>query len=206
MSSSRKYPSDQVFTPSVKSVQSRYGSRDAYAELEYDGGWQTSITREVADFIRRQTSVFLATANADGQPYVQHRGGPPGFLHVINEKKIAFADFRGNMQYVTTGNLADNRKAFLFLIDYARRQRIKIWGEAYVDEDEALLAKLMPEGYRARPERAIVFKVSLWDANCPQHIPQRFDAADVQAALDERDERIRALEAEVARLRGLAAT
>jgi len=206
MSSTRKYPSDQVFTPSVKSVQSRYGSRDAYAELEYDGGWQTSLTREVADFIRRQTSVFLATANGDGQPYVQHRGGPPGFLHVINEKKIAFADFRGNMQYVTTGNLADNRKAFLFLIDYARRQRIKIWGEAYVDEDETLLAKLMPEGYRARPERAIVFNVSLWDANCPQHIPQRFEAADVQAALAERDERIRALEAEVQRLRGEATT
>jgi uncharacterized protein len=202
MSSSRKYPSDLAFTPSVKAVQSRYGSRSAYAGLEEEGGWETSITRECADFIRAQTSAFLATANADGQPYVQHRGGPPGFLHVINEKKIAFADFLGNQQYISTGNLAENRKAFLFLIDYARRRRVKIWGEAYVDEDEALIAKLMPEGYRARPQRAIVFNVSLWDGNCPQHIPQRFDAADVHAALDERDERIRELEAEVKRLRG----
>ncbi|SOE99926.1 Predicted flavin-nucleotide-binding protein, pyridoxine 5'-phosphate oxidase superfamily [Burkholderia sp. OK233] len=201
MSSSHRYPSDVVFTPSVKSMQSRRGSRSAYARREQDGGWETSITQECADFIGRQTSVFLATANDDGQPYIQHRGGPPGFLHVVNEKEIAFADFSGNKQYVTTGNLADNQKAFLFLIDYARSQRIKIWGEAYVDEDEALIASLMPEGYRARAERAIVFKVSLWDANCPQHIPQRFDAADVQAELDERDERIRELETEVERLR-----
>jgi uncharacterized protein len=202
MINSRRYPSHVVFTPSVKSMQSRHGSRSAYARREQDGGWETSITLECADFIRRQTSVFLATANDDGQPYIQHRGGPPGFLHVINDMKIAFADFSGNKQYITTGNLVDNGKAFLFLIDYSRRQRIKIWGEAYVNEDEALVTRLMPEGYRARAERAIVFKVSLWDANCPQHIPRRFDAADVQAALGERDERIRELEAEVERLRG----
>jgi predicted pyridoxine 5'-phosphate oxidase superfamily flavin-nucleotide-binding protein len=201
MSSLPDYPSDAAFTPSVKAMQSRYGSRAAYARREQSGGWETSITPVVADFIRRQASVFLATANDHGQPYIQHRGGPPGFLHVIDDKTIAFADFVGNRQYVSAGNLADNRKAFLFLIDYARRQRIKIWGAAYVDEDETLIANLMPEGYRARAERAIVFKVSLWDGNCPQHIPQRFDAADVQAALDERDERIRELEAEVARLR-----
>ena len=200
--SSRKYPSDVVFTPSVKSLQERYGSRKAYARREQEGAWETTITPECADFIRRQTSVFLSTANGDGQPYIQHRGGPPGFLHVVDNKNIAFADFSGNKQYITTGNLADNRKAFLFLIDYARGQRIKIWGEAYIDEDTKLLARLMPEDYRARAERAIVFKVSLWDANCPQHIPQRFEAADVRAALDERNERIRELEAEVERLRG----
>lgn len=196
-----KYPSDVVFTPSVKSLQERYGSRKAYARLEEEGSWHTLITPDSAEFIRRQTSVFFSTANEDGQPYIQHRGGPPGFLHVINEKRIAFADFSGNKQYITTGNLADNRKAFLFLIDYARRRRIKIWGEAHVSEDAALIATLMPEGYRARAERAIVFDVSLWDANCPKHIPQRFEAADVEAALEERDERIRELEAEVERLR-----
>lgn len=202
MSNSRRYPSDVAFTPSVKSMQSRHGSRAGYARREQDGGWETSITQECADFIGRQTSIFIATANDDGQPYIQHRGGPPGFLHVIDEETIAFADFSGNKQYITTGNLADNRKAFLFLIDYSRRQRIKVWGEAYSDEDQALVARLMPEGYRARAERAIVFKASFWDANCPQHIPQRFDAPDVRAALDERDKRIRELEAEVERLRG----
>jgi predicted pyridoxine 5'-phosphate oxidase superfamily flavin-nucleotide-binding protein len=201
MSISSQYPSDIAFTPSVKSLQSRHGSRSAYARLEKPGGWETSITPDLAEFIGRQTSVFLATANDDGQPYIQHRGGPAGFLHVLDDKTIAFADFAGNQQYVSAGNLADNRKAFFFLIDYARRQRIKVWGEARVDEDKALIARLMPEGYRARPERAIVFTVSLWDGNCPQHIPQRFDADDVRAALEARDQRIRELEAELARLR-----
>ncbi|WP_345891001.1 pyridoxamine 5'-phosphate oxidase family protein [Burkholderia sp. Ax-1724] len=190
-----------AFTSSVKLFQKRYGSREAYAHREQEGAWETTITSECADFIRKQTSVFFSTANGDGQPYIQHRGGPPGFLHVVDTKTIAFADFSGNKQYVTTGNLADNRKAFLFLIDYARRQRIKIWGEAYIDEDAKRVASLTPRDYRARAERAIVFEVSLWDANCPQHIPQRFEAADVQAAFDERDKRIRELEAEIDHLR-----
>ncbi|WP_144141018.1 pyridoxamine 5'-phosphate oxidase family protein [Paraburkholderia sp. BCC1884] len=205
MASAHKYPSDIVFTPSVKSLQSRYGSRKSYAHREQGDAWETAITPDLADFIGEQTSVFLATANDDGQPYIQHRGGPAGFLHVLDDKKIAFADFSGNKQYVTTGNLSDNRKAFLFLIDYAHRQRIKIWGEAYADEDVELITTLMPEGYRAKPERAIVFEVSLWEANCPQHIPQRFEAADVRAALEEKDKRIRELEAEVKRLKGTVA-
>jgi predicted pyridoxine 5'-phosphate oxidase superfamily flavin-nucleotide-binding protein len=146
-------------------------------------------------------AVFLATVNADGQPYIQHRGGPPGFLHVLDENTIAFADFAGNRQYITQGNLADNPKVHLFLIDYAHRQRVKIWGEARVVEgDRTLVAQLMPEGYRARPEQALLIKVTAWDANCPQHIPQRFEAADVAAALAERDRRIEALEAEIKRL------
>jgi len=147
--------------------------------------------------------VFFATANADGQPYIQHRGGPAGFLRVLDDKTIGFADFAGNRQYITQGNLADNPKTFLFLIDYAHRQRIKLWGEARVVEgDAALLARLMPEGYNARPEQVILFTVSAWDSNCPQHIPQRFEAADVEAALAERDRRIAQLEAEVRLLRG----
>ena len=199
------YSSDIAFTPSVKSVQARKGSREAYARVEERGGWETSITPELAEFIATQTSVFLATVNADGQPYIQHRGGPPGFLHVLDDKTIAFADFAGNRQYITQGNLADNPKVHLFLIDYAHRQRVKIWGEARVVEgDAALIAQLMPEGYRARPEQVILLTVSAWNANCPQHIPQRFEAADVAAALAERDRRIAALEAEIERLRAPA--
>lgn len=196
------YSSDVAFTPSVKAIQSRKGSRPAYARMEERGSWQTRITPDLAAFIERQTSVFLATANTEAQPYIQHRGGPPGFLKVLDDRTIGFADFVGNKQYITQGNLADNPKAQLFLIDYAQRQRIKIWGEARVVEGDAeLLAKLMPDGYKARPDQVILFTVSAWDANCPQHIPQRFEAADVAAALAERDERIAALEAEVARLR-----
>lgn len=196
------YSSDIAFTPSVKAIQSRKGSRPAYARMEERGSWQTRITPDLVAFIERQTSIFLATANSEAQPYIQHRGGPPGFLKVLDDRTIGFADFVGNKQYITQGNLADNPKAQLFLIDYAQRQRIKIWGEArVVDGDAELLARLMPDGYKARPDQVILFTVSAWDANCPQHIPQRFEAADVAAALAERDERIAALEAEVARLR-----
>jgi predicted pyridoxine 5'-phosphate oxidase superfamily flavin-nucleotide-binding protein len=194
--------SDVAFTASVKAVQTRKGSRQTYSRLEDRGGWQTRITPDLAEFIAAQTSAFLATVNAEGQPYIQHRGGPRGFLHVLDDKTIAFADFAGNRQYITQGNLADNPKAHLFLIDYAHRKRVKIWGEARVVEgDGDLTARLMPEGYRARPEQVILFTVSAWDANCPQHIPQRFEAADVAAALTEREQRIATLEAEIARLR-----
>jgi hypothetical protein len=197
------YASDVAFTPAVKAVQARKGSRGAYERMEEKGSWQTVITPDLAAFIAAQTSVFLATANAEGQPYIQHRGGPEGFLRVLDDKTIGFADFAGNRQYVTVGNLAENPKAYLFLIDYVHRQRVKIWGEARVVEGDAeLLAKLMPEGYPARPEQAILFTVAAWDRNCPQHIPQRFEAADVAAAIAEREKRIEALEAEVARLKG----
>jgi predicted pyridoxine 5'-phosphate oxidase superfamily flavin-nucleotide-binding protein len=196
------YSSDVAFTPSVKAVQTRKGSRHSYERMEERGAWPTRITPELARFIAAQTSIFLATANAEGQPYIQHRGGPPGFLRVLDDKTMGFADFAGNRQYITRGNLADNPKAHLFLIDYAQRQRIKIWGEARVVEGDAgLLAKLMPQGYKARPEQVILFTVVAWDSNCPQHIPQRFEAADVAAALAERDRRIAGLETEVARRR-----
>ncbi len=199
------YPSDIAFTPTVKAVQARKGSRRAYERMEERGSWQTRITPDLAGFIAAQTSVFLGTANREGQPYIQHRGGPPGFLRVLDDETIGFADFAGNRQYITLGNLADNPKAYLFLIDYAHRQRVKIWGEARVVEDDAgLMESLMPEGYRARPEQVILFTVAAWDVNCPQHIPRRIDADDVDALLAERDERIRALEAEVTRLRGSA--
>ena len=194
MTVERKYPSDIAFTPTVKAIQQRKGSRTSYERMEAGRGWSTAITPDLADFIAAQTSVFLGTASADGQPYIQHRGGPPGFLRVLDERTIAFADYRGNRQYISQGNLADNPQAFLFLIDYAHRQRIKIWGEARVVEDDPqLVQSLMPEGYKARPEQAFVLTVSAWDSNCPQHIPQRFEAADVAAALAERDRRIEEL-------------
>jgi uncharacterized protein len=196
------YSSDVAFTPSVKAAQTIRGSRAAYARVEANGAWETRITPDLAAFIAAQTSVFLATANNEGQPYIQHRGGAPGFLRVLDDRTIAFADFAGNRQYITLGNLADNPKAHLFLIDYASRRRIKIWGEArIVENDPPLMADLMPKGYKARPERVILFTVSAWDANCPQHIPQRIEAADVRAALLERDRRIEALEAQIEQLR-----
>lgn len=194
--------SDVAFTPTVKAIQTREGSRHSYARMEERGGWQTVVTSELKAFIESQTSVFLATANAEGQPYIQHRGGPAGFLHVFDDTTLGFADFFGNRQYITAGNLADNPRAYLFLIDYAHRQRIKIWGRArVVENDAALVARLMPPDYRARPEQAILFTISAWDTNCPQHIPQRFDAADVAAVLTERDKKIAELEAELAKLR-----
>ena len=196
------YSSDVAFTPSVKAIQTRKGSRRGYANVEQRGSWETSITPDLAHFIEGQISVFLGTASKDGQPYIQHRGGPPGFLKVLDESTIGFADFTGNRQYISQGNLSDNPKAILFLIDYGARQRVKIWGTARVVEGDAeLIAKLMPEGYKARPEQAILFTVTAWDAHCPQHIPLRFEAAQVAAVLAERDARIKALEAELARLR-----
>ncbi|MBZ9605353.1 pyridoxamine 5'-phosphate oxidase family protein [Phyllobacterium sp. KW56] len=199
--SGHAFSSDVAFTPTVKAIQSRKGSRHGYESMEQRGSWQTRITPDLADFIQSQTSIFFGTANDEGQPYIQHRGGPPGFLRVIDDTTIAFADFAGNRQYITSGNLADNPKAFLFLIDYRNRQRVKLWGEARtVEDDPDLMQKLMPEGYRARPEQAILFTVTAWDMNCPQHIPMRFEASDVAALLLERDERIKSLEAELARL------
>jgi uncharacterized protein len=202
MDTAHIYSSDVAFTPTVKAVQTRKGSRRGYGRMEERGSWQTRITPDLASFIEAQTSIFLATANREGQPYIQHRGGPAGFLRVLDDETIGFADFAGNRQYITQGNLLDNPKAHLFLIDYAQRRRIKMWGEAHVVEGDAeLTAKLMPEGYKALPEQVILFTVSAWDANCPQHIPQRFEAADVANALAERDRRIEALEADIARLR-----
>jgi predicted pyridoxine 5'-phosphate oxidase superfamily flavin-nucleotide-binding protein len=198
------YSSDVAFSPSVKEVQARKGSRRAYSRMEEGGSWETRITPDLAAFIAAQRSVFLATANLDGQPYMQHRGGPPGFLRVVDEHTLAFADFMGNRQYITLGNLADNPKAQLFLIDYATRRRVKIWGEARVVEgDQDLIATLMPENYRARPEQSIVFTVTAWDSNCPQHIPRRYEEADVKALLAARDLRIEELEAELKTLESI---
>lgn len=194
--------SDVAFTPTVKAIQLRKGSRGAYVRLEEHGGFDSAITPDLAELVAAQRSFFLATANAQGQPYIQHRGGPAGFLHVVDERTLGFVDFKGNRQFITQGNLSDNPRAFIFLIDFATRRRIKLWGTARVVEDDAeLLRRLMPAGYKARAEQIVLFTVTAWDENCPQHIPQRFDAADVVRELDERDRRIAELEAELAQLR-----
>jgi len=203
MSDTQSYSSDVAFTPAVKEIQTRKGSRDAYAHVEQNGGWRTEIDDNLAAFLADINSLYFATASADGQPYIQHRGGPKGFVKILDKNTLAFADYSGNRQYITQGNLSENLKANIFLMDYAHRRRVKIWGEArVVDDDPALLQSLMPQGYKARPEQVILFKISAWDTNCPQHIPQKFDAADVAAALASRDARIAELEAELAALKG----
>ncbi len=196
MTPSFSSPSDIAFTPTVKAIQSRKGSRAAYAKMEERGGWQTAITPDLVAFIADVRSFFLATANADGQPYIQHRGGPPGFLRVLDEHTLGLVDFKGNRQFISQGNLDENPKAFIFLIDYALRRRIKIWGKArMVEANPDLMSRLMPEDYAAKAEQVLLFDVEAWDANCPQHIPQRFEAEDVSRALAERDARINELEA-----------
>jgi len=206
MSDTRIYSSDVAFTPAVKAVQARKGSRAAYADVEARGGWRTEIDDNLAAFLAEASSLYFATASADGQPYIQHRGGPKGFVKILDKNTLAFADYGGNRQYITQGNLSENPKAHIFLMDYAHRRRVKLWGEArVVDDDPALLKSLMPQGYKARPEQVILFRISAWDTNCPQHIPQKFDAADVAAALAARNARIAELEAELAAAKAAAA-
>jgi predicted pyridoxine 5'-phosphate oxidase superfamily flavin-nucleotide-binding protein len=205
MSDTYIHASDVAFTPSVKAIQALKGSRDAYARIEQHDGWRTEIDENLTAFLADANSLYFATATADGQPYIQHRGGPKGFVKILDKNTLAFADYSGNRQYVTQGNLSENPKAHIFLMDYAHRRRVKIWGEArMVDDDPALLKSLMQAGYKARPEQAILFKISAWDTNCPQHIPQKFDATDVAAALATRDARIAELEAELAALKGMS--
>ncbi len=196
--------SDIAFTPTVKALQAERGSREAYAKMEARGGFRTAIDEDLADFVGEIDTAYLATATAEGQPYAQHRGGPKGFIRVLDAQTLAFADYSGNRQYITTGNLADNDKAFLFLMDYAHRRRIKVWGRARVSADPGVIARLMPENYRARPEQAILFTVEAWDVNCPQHIPLKLDAGEVAGAIEHLQARIAALEAENAQLKGHA--
>jgi predicted pyridoxine 5'-phosphate oxidase superfamily flavin-nucleotide-binding protein len=196
--------SDIAFTPAVRAAQTRRGSREIYASREASGGFQTEITPDLVEFLGTVDTAYLATANAEGQPYAQHRGGPKGFIRVVGERTLGFADFKGNRQYITTGNLTENSKAFLFLMDYAYRRRIKIWGRARVTEDPQVIDELMPTGYRARPEQAILFDVEAWDVNCRQHIPQKIDAEVVARAIESLQEWIVALEQENAELRAAA--
>jgi predicted pyridoxine 5'-phosphate oxidase superfamily flavin-nucleotide-binding protein len=205
MTAASNYTQRSVFTPEVRSFQERRGSRAHYAKVEEGGGFRTTITPELAAFVAERDSFYLATANAEGQPYIQHRGGPPGFIRVLDEKTLAFVDFRGNRQYITSGNLAVNDRAFIFLMDYSHKRRIKLWGRAkIVDDDPELIAKLFPVGYRARAEQAIVFTIDAWDPNCSQHIPHLVPADEMQATVAGLRRRIQELEDELARAKTAA--
>ena len=196
--------SSRVFTSAAQQAQADRGSAKAY-ERRMAEGFPDRVTEELAKFIAEQDTAFIATATADGAPYLQHRGGPKGFIRVLDKNTLAFADYSGNRQYITQGNLSENNKAQLFLMDYAHRRRVKIWGEArVVDDDPALLQSLMPQGYKARPEQVILFRISAWDTNCPQHIPQLFAADDVAAADGRLQARIAELETELAGFRRAA--
>ena len=176
--------SDIAFTPAVKAAQASRGSRAAYARMEARGGFRTGVTPELVAFLALVDTAFLGTASAAGQPYVQHRGGPKGFIRKVDATTVGFIDFAGNRQYVSTGNLSENPRAFLFLMDYATRRRMKLWGTAaLVDAADPRAAGLQPDGYDAEPEQALLFTISAWDVNCPQHIPQKVDAQEVAATI-----------------------
>ncbi len=198
----RTYISDIAFTPRVKAEQEKRGSRAGYRKMEEKGGWRHTVTDDLTDFLASRDSFYIASANAEGQPYIQHRGGPPGFLLPLDDTRLAFADFAGNRQYISIGNFADNPKAFIFLMDYCNKRRIKIWGSVEVIEDDPdLMARLAHPDYQATPERAFVFTIEAWDTNCPQHIVQRWSEDEVAPLVDAMKERIEKLEAENAGLR-----
>jgi uncharacterized protein len=189
---------DVMFSPAVKAEQTRLGSRAMFEDRE----WKTEITDDLRQFLAVIDTFFFATASADGRPYIQHRGGPPGFLKPIGTHMLAFADFAGNRQYITLGHLKENDRAHIFILHFATRQRVKIWGRARVVEgDLALMERLADPSYRARPERAIVFSLEAWDVNCPQHILPRYTEAEIAPAVDRLAQRIKELEEEVARLK-----
>jgi predicted pyridoxine 5'-phosphate oxidase superfamily flavin-nucleotide-binding protein len=195
----RQFTSDIAFTPAVKAIQTSKGSRASYARNERSRGWESQVTQDLAGFLAGLDMFYLGTANAEGQPYIQYRGGSPGFLKVLDDHTLGFADFGGNRQYITLGNLSENPKAFIFLMDYANSQRVKLWGTAKVVEDDpALLERLRDSDYPGKVERAIVFTVEAWDANCQQHIHQRFTQAQIAPAIEEMKARIADLESQLA--------
>src|SRR3954469_13051917 len=165
MRSAMSNNADIVLTPAAQREQEKRGSAKIYAR-KIEAGYPDRLTADLAGFIAELDTAFLGTASADGAPYIQHRGGPKGFIKVLDAHTLGFADYRGNPQYITLGNLSENDRAYLFLIDFSRRQRIKLWGRARVVEtDEALVAKLFDQGYKAKPERVILFAIEAWDVN-----------------------------------------
>lgn len=195
----RQFSSDIAFTPAVKGIQADKGSRSSYARMEAGGSWETEVTPELEAFFADLDMFYLGTANAEGQPYIQYRGGSPGFLKKVNQKTVGFADFGGNRQYITLGNLSENPRAFIFLMDYVRSRRIKLWGKARVVEDDpALLDRLRDSSYPGKVERAILFEIEAWDVNCPQHIHKRFSQKQVAPFIEQLQAKIAELEARLA--------
>lgn len=194
----RAFSSDIAFTPAVKSIQTAKGSRTSYARMEAGGSWETTVTPELEAFLADLDMFYLGTSNVEGQPYIQYRGGPPGFLKAVDESTLGFADFAGNRQYITLGNLSENPQAFIFLMDYARSRRIKLWGTArVVESDPVLLAKLRDPSYPGQVERAILFEIEAWDVNCPQHIHKRFSQQQVGPVIEQLQAKIADLEAQL---------
>ena len=191
---------DIAFTPSVQALQSRHGSRTQYARMQARAGESTLSARE-RDFLQQADTFYLATVGETGWPYVQHRGGPPGFVRVRSPSQVAFADFRGNLQYVSAGNVARDDRASIIVVDVANRRRLKLLGHLHLvdlaDADEALVASVALPGYRATVERIALFDVVAFDWNCPQHITQRFTADEVEAVTRPLEVRIATLEAEL---------
>ena len=194
-----EYPSDIAFTPAVKAIQTAKGSRTSYGKMEERGGWQSTVTPQLEAFLADLDMFYLGTANAEGQPYIQYRGGAPGFLKVIDERTLGFADFGGNQQFISLGNLSENPKAFIFLMDYVHSRRIKLWGKAEVVEGDAdLESQLREPKYPGNVERVILFEIEAWDINCPQHIHKRLPQTKVAPAIEQLQDRVRELEAELA--------
>ena len=191
-------PEDVMFSPAVKAEQARLGSRASFEDRD----WQTEITDDLRQFLVAIDTFFFATASADGRPYIQHRGGPAGFLKPIGTHMLAFADFAGNRQYITLGHLKENDRAHIFILHFATQQRLKLWGRARVVEDDAeLMERLVDPAYKAKPQRAIAFRIEAWDINCRQHIVARYSEAEIEPAVNQLPHRIKELEEEVARLK-----
>jgi len=194
-------PEAVLFSPAVRAEQIRLGSRAQFEGRE----WKTEITDDLRQFLDAIDTFFFATASADGRPYIQHRGGPPGFLKPIGTHTLAFADFAGNRQYISLGHLRENDRAHIFILHFATQQRVKLWGRAHIVEgDPELMERLVDPAYKARPERAIAFTIEAWDVNCRQHIVPRYSEAEIAPAVDRLAQRIKELEEEVTRLKGSA--
>ncbi|MBY0531247.1 MAG: pyridoxamine 5'-phosphate oxidase family protein [Xanthobacteraceae bacterium] len=193
--------SDVVFPPAARRAQEQRGSAKAYAG-RVEEGFPDTITPDLAQFIERMDTAFLGTVTENGAPYIQHRGGPRGFIKIVDEQTLGFADYRGNRQYITISNIENNDRAFLFLFEPATRSRIKLWGRLKaVEGDAALIGKLFDQGYKAKPERVLLFTIEAWDVNCSQHITERFTKEEIASAVSQIQQKIVALETENAQLR-----
>ncbi|NEQ67228.1 MAG: pyridoxamine 5'-phosphate oxidase family protein [Symploca sp. SIO2D2] len=187
-----------AFTPAVRAFQDHYGSREMYARMEESGPDNDTIIPRLEEFIKARDSFYLGTSNENGWPYIQFRGGAPGFLKIIDDKTLGFADFAGNCQYLTIGNLSVDDRVFLFLMDYANRRRLKIWGRGrVVDDDPQLLEELRVPGDTSEAQRAILIHVEAWDWNCPKYIPIKYSEAEVAAMVEPLQNRIAELEAKL---------
>ena len=187
-----------AFTPEVKAAQTQYGTREIYENFVQQGITEDLLTAQEIEFIQARDSFYLGTVGSNGYPYIQFRGGATGFLRIIDEKTLGFADFKGNLQYISVGNLSSSDRVFLFLMDYAHRRRLKIWGRAKVIDNASLLSELAVSNYPAEIERGIIITIEAMSWNCPQHIPLKYSEAEVKAKTEPLEARIKELEAKLA--------